>query len=157
MELVFTFRPQSFESNYSFFLQPNWKKQVGKYASFALCLRYLLHSRAIIRPKCLQHERKHPSPLSPELSAVDEKSLCQTKKPLTVFVIFPRLPIELRLKIWTLSFPCGRTARLDLDTSTQRTPRDQLPPTLFANRESRSETLKHYPIAYPQEIFSYHP
>jgi hypothetical protein len=71
------------------------------------------------------------------------------------FTLFPRLPIELRLKIWRLGFPRGRQVSFAA-FAPGISPKDSevirkkdllgspLPITLFVNNESRTETMKHY-------------
>jgi hypothetical protein len=66
------------------------------------------------------------------------------------FKLFPKLPLELRLKIWRLNFPEPRILKnLSIDSSGiwqgQRFSfHCQQPNTLFVNHESRKETLKWY-------------
>ena len=86
------------------------------------------------------------------------------------FQLFSRLPIELRIMIWRLSFPPGRKVVLELNpcyscetfTAFQlqgraiaepaplHDRRTELPHpvTLHTNRESRQETLKHYRVLF---------
>jgi hypothetical protein len=71
------------------------------------------------------------------------------------FTLFPRLPIELRLRIWRLGFAHGRQVSFTA-FAPGLTPKDSeviqkkdllsspLPITLFVNNESRKETMKHY-------------
>ncbi|KAJ5046765.1 uncharacterized protein L3040_003993 [Drepanopeziza brunnea f. sp. 'multigermtubi'] len=54
---------------------------------------------------------------------------------------FPKLPVELRLMIWRLSFPPSRLVRLH---PTFNSSQDPLPVALRVNQESRREGLRHY-------------
>jgi hypothetical protein len=76
-------------------------------------------------------------------------------KTLNTFPLFPNLPTELRLQIWRLSFPRGRQVnfaafRTNISPRHSEVIRKQdllsspLPITLFVNKESRKETMKHY-------------
>lgn len=89
-------------------------------------------------------------------------------KYLKKFILFPKLPVEVRLMIWRLAFPPPR--RIDISERYpyywwhSETPsdvvippsclrnkndphnEDNLPVTLSVNRESRQETLKHYDV-----------
>lgn len=66
------------------------------------------------------------------------------------FTLFPKLPIELRLKIWRSTFPRNRS--IDLHKWAMARTYKFLeegeglpaPVTLYVNSESRQETLKHY-------------
>jgi hypothetical protein len=51
---------------------------------------------------------------------------------------FPKLPFELRSRIWRYSFPPPRTIPLGLDE------KPKFPVTLWIHYESRAETLKYY-------------
>lgn len=75
------------------------------------------------------------------------------------FTLFPKLPIEIRLMIWRSTFP--RNGSFDLhDLASRPFPQERhpsgfeplfsAPPTLYANRESRQETLKHYFIFHDE-------
>lgn len=80
--------------------------------------------------------------------------------PAATFLRFPRLPIELRIKIWRHSFPRQHLIlrresfmkprsfpfQATFPTCFRR-PCDDLP-MAFANRESRAEALKHYHVLY---------
>jgi hypothetical protein len=71
------------------------------------------------------------------------------RRDLGKFSLFPKFPKELRLQIWREAFPDGQHINLDVPRYGTRTrdffvghsKGDQLPPTLFVNRESRAETL----------------
>ncbi|KAF7880270.1 uncharacterized protein EAF01_012031 [Botrytis porri] len=70
----------------------------------------------------------------------------------TIFHPFSRLPIELRLKIWKMSWESrniGIVTRIDYVPTGHGTVTDvkrlaSPPPTMSVNRESRAETLLHY-------------
>jgi hypothetical protein len=71
------------------------------------------------------------------------------------FTLFPKLPIELRLKIWQLSFPSCHEVNfaairtLSLWRGKEVTEMEDnlpLPISLSINQESRRETLKHYSV-----------
>jgi hypothetical protein len=71
------------------------------------------------------------------------------------FTVFKELVPELRAKIWRETFPPPRFVRLDWaewgrwDKYKDQKPSGPLPPvTLYVNRESRYETLKHYNLIY---------
>ncbi|RDL33804.1 uncharacterized protein BP5553_08172 [Venustampulla echinocandica] len=92
------------------------------------------------------------------------------------FTVFPKLPSELRLKIWRSAFPLSRTVGLEVPDylimgicrlersatnrsralqSIERQRLAKLPPmpmTLRINRESREETLRHYCVLFPGDI-----
>ncbi|CZR55835.1 uncharacterized protein PAC_05723 [Phialocephala subalpina] len=81
----------------------------------------------------------------------------RTSKDFDDFQLFPRLPIELRLSIWRLSFPEARHVSLDTgfggDSSIwvhsfRENVEHPLPITLHINHESRAETLRHYTILF---------
>lgn len=62
--------------------------------------------------------------------------------PLNQLTVFPKLPAELRLKIWKMTF---RRRKISLSLHPSETERENtFPATLFINKESRSETLKSY-------------
>jgi hypothetical protein len=74
------------------------------------------------------------------------KGEAQSFKSFSVFTLFPKLAVELRLRIWRFSFPTrvfelsskgGRTALTPHSASAN-------PVALFINHESRSEALKVY-------------
>jgi hypothetical protein len=99
-----------------------------------------------------------------DLPALPNKAPCfaQTEQEVDSFTLFPKLPIELRLKIWRYTFPRGRYINLDdhdefalyssyqpTDHATDELKKEPLlPVTLSVNKESREETLKHYIIAF---------
>jgi hypothetical protein len=71
------------------------------------------------------------------------------------FTVFKDLIPELRAKIWRETFPPPRFVRLDWgewgrwDKYKDQKPSGPLPPvTLYVNRESRYETLRHYNMIY---------
>jgi hypothetical protein len=68
-------------------------------------------------------------------------------QPLSKFTLFPKLPLELRQKIWRATFP-QRTSRFVLVDSPNIDPKpDFTPPiTALVNRESHLETLRCYHI-----------
>jgi 2EXR family len=78
-----------------------------------------------------------------------------SSKALDSFTLFPKLPIELKLKIWQRGFPTGREVNFAA-RGTNNSPRAKevtqiednspLPVTLYINRESRQENLKHYSV-----------
>ena len=95
----------------------------------------------------------------------------QSGRDLLEFTLFPKLPIEIRLKIWRTTFPRGKMVhlgdecilrsmgcgRLTIGTSQQPpTPfyplrveiETPLPVTLRIDSESRHETLRHYIIVH---------
>ncbi|KAF8863003.1 hypothetical protein BDZ45DRAFT_738682 [Acephala macrosclerotiorum] len=94
-----------------------------------------------------------------ELPDPDQALYIQMGKPLDVFERFSNLPIEIRLRIWRLSFPEGRNMWLDIGHNTERFFEDwykhhlqrPFPIALYINQESRSETLRHYVILYQSE------
>lgn len=64
------------------------------------------------------------------------------------FPSFSRLPSELRLTIWYLVLPKGKQVCL-MNTEKTKRPRTQITPIgSRINKESRSETLRHYVILY---------
>ena len=88
-------------------------------------------------------------------------------KTLKKFTLFPKLPLELRRKVYRWSFPQGRlvSARKELLAPNQHPIEDERalrirtaltggdsrahpPITLFVNKESREETLRHYCVLF---------
>jgi hypothetical protein len=75
---------------------------------------------------------------------------------LDTFTLFPKLPIEIRFKIWKYSFPRGREVNFADElifkamsaeargAFVQFEDSNPPPATLWINKESRQETLKHY-------------
>jgi hypothetical protein len=67
------------------------------------------------------------------------------------FILFPQLPVELRLKIWKLSLPGPRVVLLKQDsfppTKSFRSPAE-IPVALAVCRESRQEALIFYEFAF---------
>ncbi|KAH6712604.1 hypothetical protein BKA61DRAFT_676419 [Leptodontidium sp. MPI-SDFR-AT-0119] len=110
--------------------------------------------------------------LMSHLPDFNEELFVQLGDPLDTFTCFPKLPIELRLKVWRWSFPRGREVSIAHELfsenpfsvfigdpslvdyySTERELNDKnasssLPPTLFVNQESRQETLRHYVVVF---------
>jgi hypothetical protein len=93
------------------------------------------------------------------------------KKKLNSFTLFPKLPIELRLKIWRCSFPRGRSispdsyltygdygppnfyataVKIKTVESWRDVPPTEFPVALWVNKESRQETSRHYIIILPK-------
>lgn len=70
------------------------------------------------------------------------------QKPLTEFTLFPDLPIEVRLRIIRMLFPKDREIRLRVQYRHGEYTKDDFgfppPISLWINKESRIETLKHY-------------
>lgn len=64
------------------------------------------------------------------------------------FTLFPKLPLELRLKVWRESFPAGRHVSL----ATNSGPPPRLPTSLRVNRESRAETLRFYVVLFRSDL-----
>jgi hypothetical protein len=64
------------------------------------------------------------------------------------FTLFPKLPLELRLKVWRESFPAGRHVSL----ATNSGPPPRLPTSLRVNRESRAETLRFYVVLFKSDL-----
>lgn len=95
-----------------------------------------------------------------ELPDPNQVLYIQLGKPLDVFERFPKLPTEIRLKIWRLSFPEGRNMCLDtsyifegfLEDWYKHHLRRPFPIALHINQESRSETLRHYVILYQSDV-----
>jgi hypothetical protein len=68
------------------------------------------------------------------------------------FTLFPKLPLEIRLMIWVMTFK-KQHVDIDLDLSCddqinlgRQIPRPVFPVALHVNHESRTETLRHYCI-----------
>ena len=109
------------------------------------------------------HENQPPSNLGQQ-----EKALVPQSKPLKKFTRFPDLPVELRLKIWNLSFSAprhvnfiggctfdpGRIENWDQWRPEQqhlyqlKAARKQFPHCLFVNRESQDEMLRRYTFVF---------
>lgn len=88
---------------------------------------------------------------------VAQQSGSVSAAPLSHITLFPRLPTELRLRIWRLAFPRGRHVSLCTESELSRADlslfhdgilTEPLPITLHINSESRAETLRHYQILY---------
>jgi len=60
------------------------------------------------------------------------------------FLLFPKLPVELRLKVWNMRF-VPRRVHIYPYIGKDETPQSpEVPSTLLVNHESRDETMKHY-------------
>lgn len=87
-------------------------------------------------------------------------------RPTPHFTLFPDLPTELRLKIWFHTFPNARNAYIGLpfryevqreirprNPAPEPVPRPKLLPiSMWINKESRTETLRHYSILDPTSL-----
>lgn len=102
-----------------------------------------------------------------ELPDPNEDLYLQPSYTLNTFDVFPKLPIELRHKIWKYTFPGRRYVCMDIifcgDSGTlgERCSRydhlsetEQLPIALSINRESRQETLRTYSLFYRSDFTS---
>jgi len=82
------------------------------------------------------------------------------------FPRFQEFPVEIRLKIWLLTFPEPRKVYLGVYEYYSSRPdaydgewwdyhrkNHPLPVALWINAESRAETLRHYCVFYPEEFF----
>lgn len=91
-----------------------------------------------------------------ESSLVAKNKAASISEELGEFTLFPKFPLELRLKIWVMTF---KKEHVDLDiqkfwpvnrvgTATWQhiIPRPRFPMALHINRESRAETMRHYCI-----------
>jgi hypothetical protein len=74
--------------------------------------------------------------------------------------VFPVVPVELRLKIWAMTF---KKEHVDLDIQNcwpnynigpgmHILPRPRFPVALYVNQESRTETMRHYCIISPSKL-----
>ena len=72
--------------------------------------------------------------------------LLSSTSPLVEFTLFPKLPIELRQKVWRHAFPPPRVVLISLYHGLVTPPSITTLPTLWVNHESRSETLRDYGI-----------
>jgi hypothetical protein len=94
-----------------------------------------------------------PAMSSPFPSALEAET--ETNDP--SFHLFPKLPVELRLKIWKLNMPEARILKISTATRTYNSatggvtysakivkPSCTTPPNLHVNQESRTEALKLY-------------
>ncbi|KAH9222722.1 hypothetical protein DL95DRAFT_454213 [Leptodontidium sp. 2 PMI_412] len=84
-------------------------------------------------------------------STSDDPEIKQTEAENRTFTLFPKLPIELRFKIWKDAQPCGRVVDIIFK---QSAPDDSFtmaaqPVLLSVNQESRSETLKIFKLITP--------
>jgi hypothetical protein len=86
----------------------------------------------------------------------------QPASTLVEFTLFPKLPMELRLKIWRWSFPRGRVVNLARQPQFLH-PKDELrnqnamsqyplPVSLHVNCESRTVTLEHYYVLFAEDM-----
>ena len=87
--------------------------------------------------------KKMKLPNSLRLASYNERAFVRNK-----FTLFPKLPLELRRKVWRESFPAGR--HVSLDTNSGSSPR--LPTSLRVNRESRAETLRFYIVLFKSDL-----
>jgi hypothetical protein len=69
-----------------------------------------------------------------------------------LFALFPKLPRELRLKIWHHTFPNPR--KVTVGNLMDYQARSTIPISMWINAESRSETLKHYFMLDPRLLDS---
>ncbi|KAN0114818.1 hypothetical protein V8E51_004362 [Hyaloscypha variabilis] len=95
-------------------------------------------------------ERELPATEVIEGSAAPIDTLCVRSEPLTEFHPFPRLPSEIRLKIWKLGVPGdGRIVELKYSKkifhAVSPTP---TPVLMHVSRETRAEASKHYTLLY---------
>lgn len=88
-----------------------------------------------------------------ELPDPKHQLFIQLGEDLDTFTLFPKLPIEIRPRIWRDAFPPPRYINLDYEIKYFSTryrrgisnrKQVKIPPTFHINRESRAETLKHY-------------
>jgi hypothetical protein len=81
------------------------------------------------------------------------------------FEFFQKLPLELRVYIWRLTFPGRRTVSFDQECLGHNYPaflkessqQDPLPVTLYVNQEIRYETLRQYRVILRGSVFGYTP
>lgn len=76
----------------------------------------------------------------------------------TAFIVFPKLPIELRTIIWTLSLPGSRVieinrARQDDNTAPEYRLPAIIPAVLHVCKESRMVAQKHYSLSFGPSIW----
>lgn len=87
----------------------------------------------------------------------------QLGEPLDTFTLFPKLPLELRLKVWRFCFPKSREILIGIngserygnyaDDKVHELQRDiSLPITLHICAESREETLRKYCLVWWKDI-----
>ncbi|KAK0101131.1 hypothetical protein ONS96_006356 [Cadophora gregata f. sp. sojae] len=85
-----------------------------------------------------------------------KEDLSVQSRTLQKFTLFPYLPFEIRLMIWRAILPRGQLLKLIRECFwlTQKVDRGapQLPISLQINRESRTETLKHYKVICFSEL-----
>jgi len=100
-----------------------------------------------------------------ELPDPEEELFIQQSQNLETFYPFPRLPIELRNKIWQLALPGPRHVNIEIAFCSDRpggtcSPfrhREEFvapPIALSINRESRQETLRKYQVLYPYDFYT---
>lgn len=103
-----------------------------------------------------------------ELPDTEQELFFQLGKDLDTFTLFPKLAIEIRLKIYRLCFPSPRTVSISrpcpylshctklqarkADRAARRCP---FPITLQINHESRKETLENYSILFTKDLLRF--
>jgi hypothetical protein len=128
-------------------------EQLTNSLSRTLVLSYSLKMSQLETMSVIPHTESQIESADSEGSSPDEK------QDLESFTLFPKLPIELRLKIWRLALPPGRHVKMDLSHHFSESPTapeyvtmkedEHSPPiTLYVNRESREETLRHYTVIF---------
>ncbi|KAH7360724.1 hypothetical protein BKA65DRAFT_533972 [Rhexocercosporidium sp. MPI-PUGE-AT-0058] len=129
-----------------------------------------LVSRELTEPATLAQSMSSISPMSPfqpygadlQISQaqypqkIDLGSLSLSKAvPATEFLLFPKLPAELRFKIWILSLPCLRTVELHYNALNSHTMSSTPAPAAFyTSRESRREALKQYSLLFEDYVLN---
>lgn len=95
-----------------------------------------------------------------------DATLFQPTGGITRLICFPQLPPEIRLYLWRLTFPPPRYVELSgayfkavnelkppsfsrREKRTLNLLKENFPPSLSINQESRTETLYHYQIVFP--------
>jgi hypothetical protein len=95
-----------------------------------------------------------------ESSLVVENNTTSSSEERGEFTVFPVVPVELRLKIWAMTF---KKEHVDLDIQNcwpnynigpgmHILPRPLFPVALYVNQESRTETMRHYCIISPSKL-----
>lgn len=98
-----------------------------------------------------------------ELPDVDQELVPQLGEPLNTFTLFPKLSLELRLKVWRLCFPNPREILISINSGKhyENYADDQicelqrklpLPITLHICTESREEALRKYCLIWWKDI-----
>jgi hypothetical protein len=88
-------------------------------------------------------------PFDKHQQAVVNPQIESPSQSVTTFTVFPKLPVELRFKIWKLALPGTRVVAINFDYESETiTSSARIPAALHTCRESRLEALKVYKLTF---------